>query len=196
MIPFVHGTYRDAYHGPQPAPDWVISEDPAQQFERGILKTGKEAEVLLVERRRGERRDLLAAKRYRASERRRFRDDSRYRHARRTGNRRTDLAIDQGTRAGVVFGNSCATRVRTIGGVDSLTPEQCSLRARMAAYALRATHDPRDTTKPAGEAHQVALLTPGTEPRAGGNLGPLTTIQQVRGHMSRPCSSVDRAAAF
>ena len=56
-----------------------------------------------MERRLGERRNLLAAKRYRASERRQFRDDSRYRQARRTGNRRTDLAIDKGTRAGVAF---------------------------------------------------------------------------------------------
>jgi hypothetical protein len=36
-----------------------------------------------------------------------------------------------------------------IGGVDSLTPEQRSLRARMAAYAL---HDPGVTTKRARDA--------------------------------------------
>ena len=103
MSAFVHSSYRDAYLGPQPVPTWVITEDAAQQIERGILKTGKEADVHLVERRLGERRNLLAAKRYRAAERRQFRDDSRYRQARRTGNRRTDLAIDKGTRAGVAF---------------------------------------------------------------------------------------------
>lgn len=32
------------------------------------------------------------------------------------------------------------------------TPAQRSLRARIAAYALHATHDPRVTTKPAREA--------------------------------------------
>ena len=45
-----------------------------------------------------------------------------------------------------------ATRVRIIGEVDSLTPKQRSLRARMAAYALHATHDPRVTTKPGRDA--------------------------------------------
>jgi len=83
----------------------VITEDAARQLERGILKTGKEADVHLVERRLGDRRNLLAAKRYRAAEREQFRDDSRYRQARRTGNRR-DLAIDKGTRAGVRSGPS------------------------------------------------------------------------------------------
>ena len=56
-----------------------------------------------MERRLGARRNLLAAKRYRAAERRQFWDDSRYRQARRTVNRRTDLAIDRGTRARVAF---------------------------------------------------------------------------------------------
>jgi RIO kinase 1 len=102
-VTFIHSSYRDAYVGPQPVPTWVITEDAAQQIERGVLKTGKEADVHLVERRLGDRLNLLAAKRYRAAERRQFRDDSRYRQARRTGNRRTDLAIDKGTRAGVAF---------------------------------------------------------------------------------------------
>ena len=61
----------------------------AEQIDRGILKTGKEADVHLVERRPGDRRNLLAAERYGAAERRQFRDDSRYRQARRTGNRRS-----------------------------------------------------------------------------------------------------------
>jgi len=63
VSPFVHSTYFGAHHGPQPMPDWVITEDAAQQIERGILKTGKEADVHLVERRLGDRRNLLAAKR-------------------------------------------------------------------------------------------------------------------------------------
>jgi RIO kinase 1 len=42
---FVHSTYRDAHHGPQPLPRWVITEDAAEHVERGILKTGKEADV-------------------------------------------------------------------------------------------------------------------------------------------------------
>lgn len=98
-----HSTYFGAAHGPQPPPEWVITEDAAHQIERGVLKTGKEADVHLVERRLGDRRNLLAAKRYRSLARRQFRDDSRYRQGRRTGNRRTDLAVAKGTRAGLAF---------------------------------------------------------------------------------------------
>ncbi len=41
-----------------------------------------------------------------------------------------------------------------LGSVDEpgLTPAQRSLRARMGAYALHATHDPRETTKAARDA--------------------------------------------
>ena len=35
---------------------------------------------------------------------------------------------------------------------SELTPAQRSLQARMAAYRLHATHDPRETTKPARDA--------------------------------------------
>ena len=44
-----------------------------------------------------------------------------------------------------------ATRVWIIGGME-LTPEQRRLRARIAAYALHASHDPRETTKAARDA--------------------------------------------
>ncbi len=94
-------TYTDATHGPEPVPDWVITEDAARQFERGILKTGKEADVHLVERVLGADRNVLAAKRYRDVQERNFRNDAKYR--RRTGDRRTDLAMAQGTRLGMGF---------------------------------------------------------------------------------------------
>jgi hypothetical protein len=29
LIPFVHSTYVGADHGPQPVPEWVITEDAA-----------------------------------------------------------------------------------------------------------------------------------------------------------------------
>jgi RIO kinase 1 len=95
-------TYTAATPGPSPVPSWVITEDAARQYELGILKTGKEADVHLVQRTLGERVNLLAAKRYRDFEDRLFRDDSRYRR-RRTGNRRVDLAMDRGTKAGMEF---------------------------------------------------------------------------------------------
>lgn len=63
MTTFVYSSYCDADVGPQPVLTWVITEDAAQQIERGVLKTGKEADVHLVERRLDERRNLVAAKR-------------------------------------------------------------------------------------------------------------------------------------
>ena len=94
-------TYTSADHGPEPVPDWVITEDAARQHERGIIKTGKEADVHLVERILGDRHNLLAAKRYRDLDERAFRDDAKYR--KRLGDRRVELAIAQGTRAGLSF---------------------------------------------------------------------------------------------
>ncbi len=94
-------TYTTATPGPEPVPDWVITEDAARQYERGIIKTGKEADVHLVERVLGDRSNVLAAKRYRDLDERAFRNDAKIR--RRTGDRRADLAIAQGTRAGLTF---------------------------------------------------------------------------------------------
>lgn len=94
-------TYTSADPGPSPVPDWVITEDAARQFELGVLKTGKEADVHLVERTLGDRTNILAAKRYRDLSERSFRNDAKYR--RRTGDRRTDLAMAQGTQRGMSF---------------------------------------------------------------------------------------------
>src|ERR1700747_1763792 len=53
--------------GPKPHPKWLVTNLAAVDYELGVLKTGKEADVFLV--RRGvpgtERACLLAAKRYR-----------------------------------------------------------------------------------------------------------------------------------
>lgn len=96
-------TYLFSIHGPEPAPHWVITEDAARQHELGMLKSGKEADVYLVERTLDERVNILAAKRYRSLDERLFRNDARYRQSRRTGIRRVDLAMAQGTRAGMAF---------------------------------------------------------------------------------------------
>jgi RIO kinase 1 len=96
-------TYSVAEHGPRPTPDWVITSDAARQVDLGILKSGKEAEVHLVERRHGDAVNLIAAKRYRKLEERLFRNDARYRSARRTGESRLDRAMAKGNRAGMAF---------------------------------------------------------------------------------------------
>src|SRR5215470_3416407 len=71
--------------GPRPYPDWLVTELAAVDTELGVLKTGKEADVFLVER--GvpgtDRVCLLAAKRYRDSEHRMFHRDAGYLDGRR-----------------------------------------------------------------------------------------------------------------
>ncbi len=55
--------------GPEPRPDWVVTEQAAIDTELGSLKTGKEAEVFLVERAVPDGRSVvMAAKRYKARE--------------------------------------------------------------------------------------------------------------------------------
>jgi RIO kinase 1 len=82
-------------HGPEPWPDWVITDDGAVDTELGILKTGKEADVHLIERGTPgtDRRVLLAAKRYRAAEHRLFHRDSGYLEGRRVKESRMTRAM-------------------------------------------------------------------------------------------------------
>jgi RIO kinase 1 len=61
--------------GPEPRPDWVVTSRGAIDTELGILKTGKEADVFLVERgdpHEPENTVVMAAKRYRGTEHRNF----------------------------------------------------------------------------------------------------------------------------
>ena len=71
--------------GPEPYPDWLVTELAAVDTELGILKTGKEADVFLL--RRGVPQTgpscLLAAKRYRDAGHRMFHRDSGYVEGRR-----------------------------------------------------------------------------------------------------------------
>lgn len=77
-------TWAAAVHGPDPFPDWVITASAATDAELGVLKTGKEADVHLLERALpGERSCLLAAKRYRTSEHKMFHRDAGYLEGRR-----------------------------------------------------------------------------------------------------------------
>lgn len=58
--------------GPHPYPEFVIEDAAAIDTELGVLKTGKEADVFLIERATAEHSALLAAKRYRPVEQRMF----------------------------------------------------------------------------------------------------------------------------
>ncbi|HSR84912.1 MAG TPA: RIO1 family regulatory kinase/ATPase [Streptosporangiaceae bacterium] len=81
--------------GPQPHPDWLVTDLAATDTELGIVKTGKEADVFLV--RRGVpgtgRSCLLAAKRYRSAEHRLFHRDSQYLEGRRVRESRASRAM-------------------------------------------------------------------------------------------------------
>ncbi len=86
--------------GPEPWPDWVITESAAIDTELGILKTGKEADVHLLERATADRSVVLAAKRYRGHDHRLFHRDSGYTEGRSMRNTRDRRATAKGTRWG------------------------------------------------------------------------------------------------
>lgn len=80
------------------ARNWLV---PAERLdELGILKTGKESEVHLVARSGAGRTCLLAEKRFRARERRLFRDDYLYRGVWGEGTKREHRAMKRNTRFG------------------------------------------------------------------------------------------------
>jgi RIO kinase 1 len=90
-------------HGPEPRPDWVITEDGAVDTDLGILKTGKEGDVFLLERAVPDdpnRRSVLAAKRYRDNDHRQFHRDSGYVEGRRIRKSREARAAAKGTSFG------------------------------------------------------------------------------------------------
>jgi RIO kinase 1 len=86
--------------GPQPWPDWLITDSAAIDTELGILKTGKEADVFLLERATASRSVVLAAKRYRSNEHRLFHRDAGYTEGRSLRNSRDRRATAKGTRWG------------------------------------------------------------------------------------------------
>ena len=96
--PFDEPTFSSwdvATHGPEPAPDWVVTDLRAIDADLGVLKTGKEADVHLVSRAVPDGRDcLLAAKRYRRSEHRMFHRDAAYQEGRSTRRTRDMRAME------------------------------------------------------------------------------------------------------
>ncbi|WP_417234666.1 serine protein kinase RIO [Arthrobacter sp.] len=86
--------------GPRPYPEFVIEDAAAIDTELGVLKTGKEADVFLVERATGDRRALLAAKRYRAPDRRSFHRSTIYTEGRSVRRTRDARALKNGSTYG------------------------------------------------------------------------------------------------
>jgi RIO kinase 1 len=81
--------------GPKPHPKWLVTDLAAVDYELGVLKTGKEADVFLV--RRGvpgtDSSCLLAAKRYRDATHRQFHRDAGYLEGRRVRESRVNRAV-------------------------------------------------------------------------------------------------------
>jgi len=85
--------------GPEPYPEWLVTDLGAVDTELGVLKTGKEADVFLIERSVPDtgsgpgRSCLLAAKRYRSAQHRLFHRDAGYLEGRRVKESRMNRAI-------------------------------------------------------------------------------------------------------
>ncbi|HEX9064462.1 MAG TPA: RIO1 family regulatory kinase/ATPase [Streptosporangiaceae bacterium] len=88
--------------GPEPFPDWLVTDLAATDTELGVLKTGKEAEVYLLRRAvpGTSRSCLLAAKRYRAADHRLFHRDAEYLDGRRVRESRDNRAMARRTTTG------------------------------------------------------------------------------------------------
>ena len=82
------------YEGARPKPAHIPLDEYDSDVELGLLKTGKEADVYLVERSGPAGSCLLAAKRYRPPEHRGFKNDAAYRAHRRV----TGMVRDRGDR--------------------------------------------------------------------------------------------------
>ncbi len=82
--------------GPEPRPDWLVTSQGAIDTDLGILKTGKEADVFLVERADPLDHDggvVMAAKRYRSTDHRSFHRSAAYTEGRSMKRSRDERAL-------------------------------------------------------------------------------------------------------
>lgn len=95
--------------GPEPRPDWVVTSQGAIDTDLGILKTGKEGDVFLVER--ADPADptgavIMAAKRYRSNEHRNFHRAASYTEGRSTKRSRDERALKRKSTWGRLIASS------------------------------------------------------------------------------------------
>lgn len=96
-------TWETASHGPTPRPEWVVTDAAAVDLDLGVLKSGKEADVHVLRRwvpGAPGRECVMAAKRYRPSERRLFHRDAGYTEGRRVRRSREMRAMARRTEFG------------------------------------------------------------------------------------------------
>ncbi len=110
----------DAIHGPTPTPDWVVTDPGAVDTDLGMLKSGKEADVHLLERAAPDGPAcLLAAKRYRSAEHRMFHRDAGYLEGRRVRRSRETRAMANRTAFGreLLAGQWAAAEFAALGSL-------------------------------------------------------------------------------
>lgn len=94
-------SYDVAQHGPEPVPEWLITDLNARDTRLGVLKTGKEADVSLLDRSLPAGPGcLLAVKTYRDAQHRMFHRDAGYLEGRRTRRSREGRAMAKRTAFG------------------------------------------------------------------------------------------------
>ena len=84
------------------APDWLVEYEYSEE-ELGILRPGKESEVVLIARTDGARTSWIAEKRFKARAHRGFKHDSAYWETGMAGSRREHRAMHNRTRKGREF---------------------------------------------------------------------------------------------
>ncbi|WP_340539389.1 serine protein kinase RIO [Nocardioides sp. GXZ039] len=105
--------------GPEPRPDWVVTSQGAIDTELGILKTGKEADVFLLERADPldpEGGVVMAAKRYRTPDHRSFHRSASYTEGRSMKRSRDERAIKRKS----TFGRQVAAGEWAVSEWDAL----------------------------------------------------------------------------
>ncbi|MGP6170110.1 serine protein kinase RIO [Microbacterium sp. A204] len=113
-------TITPTERGPVPWPSWVVTSAGALDTELGVLKTGKEADVFLIERAVPDdpfQRTLLAAKRYRSPEHRSFRRSGMYTEGRKVTDSRAARAVAGKT----AFGREVAAAEWSFAEFEALT---------------------------------------------------------------------------
>lgn len=96
-----YSSYDVSGHGPDPVPDWLITELSARDYRLGVIKTGKEADVSLLERRLPDGEGcLLAVKTFRTADHRMFHRDAGYLEGRRIKRSRETRAMANRTAFG------------------------------------------------------------------------------------------------
>ncbi len=103
--------------GPEPRPGWVVTDRAAVDTELGVLKSGKEADVFLLERAvEGGASAVMAVKRYRTSDHRNFHRNAGYTEGRRNRDSREARAAAKKT----AFGRKVAASQWAIAEWQSL----------------------------------------------------------------------------